>query len=84
MRVTATTLEATDPLNHLNVPADPVVLYHDLLGQIVILVPAPAPDFITESYFGSGIPCFDIDECGMVPSYFYRKNPEYAGWDKVA
>lgn len=69
------TLQENDPRNYLTVAADPVVIPHPILGKILILVPAPAPDYIDDSWFmySEQILAHDIETSGMIPVAFYRR-----------
>jgi hypothetical protein len=79
-----TTLPDTHGANYLNVPADPVVLYHPVLGQVVVLVPAPAPDFLPdESVFVEGVKCFDLSDIDFIPSFYYRRDDSLLGYVKT-
>ena len=53
-----TRLSVDDSRNTLTVEADPVVLDLPMLGIVLILVPAPAPDFIHDHYFMSNETAF--------------------------
>lgn len=72
-----------DPRNHLGMPAIPVALYHDVLGQIVILLQYPPPKFLADEYFGNNqVRCFAMED-GFIPGYFYGRSSELAGWHRV-
>lgn len=76
-----TTLPATHPLNYLGVPADPVVLYLPVYGQVLIIVEAPAPEFLgTQDIYTEDRKLFDLTDADVIPSYYYRKQIELNGW----
>jgi hypothetical protein len=68
-------------LNYLGVSADPVVLYHPTLGQVVALVEAPAPEFLPdEAVFQDGVKLFDLADANVVPSYYYKRVESHYGY----
>ena len=76
-----TTLTALDPRNGLGVDADPIVLYHDTLGQILILLPTPAPDWLPGDFFERNhVVAYDLAESGIIPKYFYARDNVYSNW----
>jgi len=71
----ATTLPINHSLNYLGTEADPVVIYHPTLGQVLMLVPAPAPEFLDNSeVFVEGVKVFDLADAGVIPSYYYKSH----------
>lgn len=76
-----TTLPVGHPLNYINVEADPVVIYHPTLGQVVVLVEAPAPYFLPDQLvFVEGVRVFDLADVDVVPSYYYQRTEEALGY----
>lgn len=76
-----TTLPATHPLNYLGVPVDPVVLYLPVYGQVLIIVEAPAPEFLSmQDIYTQDRKLFDLTDADVVPSYYYRKQIELNGF----
>ena len=81
---TVTTLKASDPHNTLNVSADPVVIPYGVLGRILFLIEAPAPDFIPDKYFQhNSIEAFDPDTIDLVPTAYYKRSELKRGFVKI-
>ena len=77
----STTLPVTHPMNYLGTPADPVVMYLPIHGQVMLLVPAPAPAFLSnEDIYTHDRKLYALQDVDVIPSAYYKRDEPRNGY----